>query len=344
MLSLLDRTRTRAGEPDAAAVRGTVARARDAERQGYARFWVAEHHAVPGIGSGAPTVLLAAVGAATSRIGLGTGGVMLPHHQPLVVAEQAMVLAALHPGRVALGLGRSSGFTAPVRAALREDPDGRDDFAADVAELRAYLDGTGPVTARPALPADAGEPGVPLWVLATGSGLDVAARLGLPVVVGGPLLDEDRAEELADRLAAYRRTFVPSPRAERPRVTVSLDVLVADTAAEARDLALPEAWAMADARRTGSFGPLETVATVRARLGAAGTSQQVRDRVARGVERAVAGTEATVAARLAALTDRAGAVEVLSSASTTDRAALADSDARLARVLAAAPVAAGADL
>ena len=246
--SLLDRSRTRVGMPDAEALEATVARAVHAEQVGYDRFWVAEHHAVPGIASGTPAVLLAAIGARTHHIRIGSGGVMLPLHQPLVVAEQFLVLEALHPGRVDLGLGRSLGFTPPVRRALRRDHEDGDTFEDDLVELRGYLEGTAEVTARPST----GRP-VPMHVLATGRGLDVAARLGLPVVVGGPVLE---SPELADALSRYRRGFRPH-RGSEPRVTVSLDVLVADDDATGRELALPEAWAMARSRQTGEFPPLE---------------------------------------------------------------------------------------
>ncbi len=180
-LSLLDRSRTRAGRPEAEGLTGSIERAVNAERLGYERFWVAEHHAVPGIASGSPPVLLAAIGARTNRIRLGSGGVMLPHHQPLVVAEQFLMLEALHPGRIDLGLGRSLGFTAPVREALRDH--GPDTFEDDLRDLRAYLDGDAAVTARPQAPGR-----VPMYVLATGRGTVIAARLGLPVVIGGPIL------------------------------------------------------------------------------------------------------------------------------------------------------------
>jgi luciferase family oxidoreductase group 1 len=119
-LSLLDRSHTRVGEPDAAALSGTVARAVRAEQLGFDRFWVAEHHGVPGVAGAAPAVLLAAIAGRTTTIRLGSAGVMLPHHQPLVVAEQFATLSAFAPGRVDLGLGRSPGFTPPVRRALRE--------------------------------------------------------------------------------------------------------------------------------------------------------------------------------------------------------------------------------
>ncbi|WP_236554344.1 MsnO8 family LLM class oxidoreductase [Nocardioides sp. AX2bis] len=320
-LSLLDRSRTRAGHPDAEAVTGTVERAVHAERLGYERFWVAEHHAVPGIGSGAPAVLLAAVGARTSTIRIGSGGVMLPLHQPLVVAEQALLLEALHPGRVDLGLGRSLGFTRPVREALRRRADEPDTFEDDLAELRGYVDGTGSVTARPA----AVRP-VPLHLLATGRGIAVAARLGLPVVVGGPVLESD---QVTDALADYRREFRPH-RGSTPSVTVSLDVTLADDDATARELALPEAWAMARSRQTGEFGALESPATIRA----AAWGDQVRRRVEESLDRAVAGGPATVRRRLERLAELTGADELLASTSTYDRDALLASDAMLRELVA----------
>jgi luciferase family oxidoreductase group 1 len=320
MLSLLDRSRTRAGTLDADAVEATVARAVHAEELGYERFWVAEHHAVPGIASGSPAVLLAAIGARTSRIRVGSGGVMLPLHQPLVVAEQFLVLDALHPGRVDLGLGRSLGFTAPVRRALRRDLDDADTFEDDVAELRRYLDGTADVTARPATGR-----AVALHLLATGRGLEVAARLGLPVVVGGPVLE---SEELPEMLAGYRRSFRPHD-GSAPRVTISLDVLAGDDDATARELALPEAWAMAVSRQTGEFPPLESVAAIRE----SSWSSQVRRRVEASLDRAVAGSPATVRRRLDALVERSGADELLASGSTYDRDALLTSDRMLRQIV-----------
>ncbi|CCH86624.1 Luciferase family oxidoreductase, group 1 [Modestobacter italicus] len=320
-LSLLDRARTRAGEPDAAALTGAVARAEAAERLGYRRFWVAEHHGVPGIAGSAPAVLLAAVAGRTTTIRLGSAGVMLPHHQPLVVAEQFATVSAFAPDRVDLGLGRSPGFTPPVRRALRET---ERDFAADLAELRGHLTGTADITLHPQ-PAGA----VPLFVLATGRGLQVAAELGLPVVVGGPLLGVagDPEPGLA-ALAGYRRAFRPSAQQPEPRVAISLDVLVADTAAEAADLLLPEAWAMAQARTTGAFPALEPVAAVRSR-DRTPRQQQYLEQTAAG---AVAGTAAQVGSRLDQLLERTGAAELVASSSTFDRAALAASDAAVAQL------------
>jgi luciferase family oxidoreductase group 1 len=319
-VSLLDRSRTRAHVSDAEALRGSVARAVHAERVGYDRFWVAEHHGVPGIASGAPAVLLAAVGARTSRIRIGSGGVMLPLHQPLVVAEQFLVLEALHPGRVDLGLGRSLGFTPPVRRALRRDLDAVESFADDLVELRDQLAGRGEVTARPA-----SEHGVPMHVLATNRGVEIAAQLGLPVVVGGPLLGTD---ELAASLHRYRQDFRPYADSS-PHVTISLDVLVADDDESARRLALPEAWAMARSRQTGEFPPLEPVEDIEA----APRSAQVERRVESWLASAVAGSPDTVRRRLEQLVEATDADEVMSSASTHDRDALFASDEMLLEVL-----------
>ncbi|MET0767882.1 MAG: LLM class flavin-dependent oxidoreductase [Aeromicrobium sp.] len=316
-LSLLDRSRTRAGRPEAEGLTGSIERAVEAERLGYERFWVAEHHAVPGIASGSPPVLIAAIGARTGRIRLGSGGVMLPNHQPLVVAEQFLMLEALHPGRIDLGIGRSLGFTAPVREALRHDLDAADTFEADLVELRDLLDGDAAVTAHPVTPSS-----VPISLLATGRGMEIAARLGLPVVVGGPILFTDAG---AEALAVYRRDFRPSKLAADPYVTISLDVTVAADDATARELALPEAWAMARSRQTGEFPPLESVDAIRSQA----WSTQLRQRVETSLAQAVAGSPATVRARLDELAARTGADELMASTSTYDRDDLLASDGAL---------------
>lgn len=314
-ISLLDRSRTRAGEDPASAVRATVERAQRAEALGLHRFWVAEHHAVPGIASGSPPVLMAAVAAATKRIRVGSGGVMLPNHRPLVIAEQARMLGALHPGRIDLGVGRSLGFTAPVREALGVTSYDTARFAGDLASLRDFLDDRGPVTAQPV-----GTPAPPLFVLATGAGLGVAAELGLPVVVGGPLLRGDLTA-----LEDYRAGFRPSAGQPEPHVVISLDIMVAPTAGRALELLLPEAWATAESRTTGAFPPL------RAEPPARPTDRQRRT-VEQQLELAVHGTAQHVRAELAALVARTGAAEVLASTSTYDRAALAAADTALAEL------------
>lgn len=320
-LSLLDRSRTRHGLPEAAALGHSVQRAIDVEQLGYARFWVAEHHAVPGIASGAPAVLLAAIGARTRRIRLGSGGVMLPNHRPLVIAEQFRMLSALYPDRIDLGLGRSLGFTEPVRRALGRLETSPEAFAGEIAEVRAHLEDSAPLAARP---ADAGE--VPLFVLATGTGIDTAAALGLPVVIGGPFLD---SPELPERLAAYRRAFRPH-QGSSPQVIVSVDALIADTDEQARELALPEVWAMARSRTTGLFEALEPVA----RIQGTPMSEKEARRVEKGLAATVAGTAATVRRRIEELIERSGAHEVMATGATYDREALRASDTELARLLA----------
>lgn len=341
-LSLLDRSRTRAGEDDGAALRNSVGRAVRAESLGFHRFWVAEHHGVPGVASGAPAVLLGAIGQATEHMRVGSGGVMLPHHQPLVVAEQFLLLAGLFPGRIDLGLGRSPGFTRPVREALRAawtdapvaeaprgsapvgtsgrttdrraDASARDDrFAADLAEVRDLLTGTGTVTARPQV-ASAQVPG--MFVLATGKGMTVAAELGLPVVIGGPLV---RDPELESLVRMYRRNFRPAAvGVSRPQVIVSADVFIAGSRAEARDLALPEAWAMARSRETGEFGPLESPAAIHEQVWSART----RERVEKALASPLIGTADTVVPEVERILAAAGSEELLLSTSTFDLAAL----------------------
>lgn len=317
-LSILDRSRTRVGHSDADALTSTIERATRAEALGYHRFWVAEHHGVPGIASGSPPVLLAALGGRTSHIRIGSGGVMLPNHQPFVVAEQFAMLEALYPGRVDIGVGRSVGFTEPVRRALRTDREEQDTFASDIAELRGYVSGTGAVTVRPAVPPEwSTRP--PMYILATGKGLAIAAEAGLPVVVGGPILRDPSA------LTLYRRGFRPTAANPEPIVVVSLDITVADTAERARELALPEAWAMAQSRRTGEFPPLTPPRDID--LDSAPT--RIRERVERSISGAIHGTPGQVARRIDELIEGTGADEIMVSTSTYDRAALYESDAAL---------------
>ena len=319
-ISLLDRSRTRAGRGEQTALADSVERAVAAEQRGYHRFWVAEHHTVPGIASGAPAVLLAAIGQRTERIRLGSGGVMLPNHRPLVVAEQFLMLEALTPGRVDLGLGRSLGFTAPVREALGRLEASPEEFAEEVGQVRDLLEGTAALTARPV----ADEP-PPLHLLATGAGLDLAARLGLGVVLGGPVL---QADDVGERVAAYRRAFRPH-RGSAPHVMISMDLLLADTDAEARELALSEIWALVRSRETGAFPPLEDPDRIREQ----DLTARERDRVEKGLARAWAGSAASLLPRVERVLEATGADELLAAGATFDRAALADSDARVMEML-----------
>ncbi|WP_385637092.1 LLM class flavin-dependent oxidoreductase [Streptomyces sp. SudanB5_2050] len=327
-LSVLDRSRVREGHTAAEALRDTVALAREAERLGYHRFWVAEHHGVPGVAGSAPTVLAAAVAGATRRIRVGTGGVMLPNHRPLVVAEQFGVLESLFPGRIDMGLGRSVGFTDGVRRALGRDKEDAEDFDAQLAELLGWFRGTSPtgVHARPAEGLT-----VPPFVLAMGEGAAVAARAGLPMVIGD-LRDRERMLRGIER---YRAGFRPSEWSAEPYVVVSGTIAVADSPEAARRLLLPESWSMARARTRGSFPPLPPAEEVEGRP----MTAKERDLYESGLAGHLAGTEEQVAEALESLIGATGAQEVLVTTSTYDRGALLDSYRRLARVTGREPVA-----
>ncbi|MEU6640790.1 LLM class flavin-dependent oxidoreductase [Streptomyces rochei] len=327
-LSVLDRSRVREGHTAAEALRDTVALAREAERLGYHRFWVAEHHGVPGVAGSAPTVLAAAVAGATRRIRVGTGGVMLPNHRPLVVAEQFGVLESLFPGRIDMGLGRSVGFTDGVRRALGRDKEDAEDFEAQLAELLGWFRGTSPtgVHARPAEGLT-----VPPFVLAMGEGAAVAARAGLPMVIGD-LRDRERMLRGIER---YRAGFRPSEWSAEPYVVVSGTIAVADSPEAARRLLLPEAWSMARARTRGSFPPLPPAEEVEGRP----MTTKERDLYESGLAGHLAGTEEQVAEALESLIGATGAQEVLVTTSTYDREALLDSYRRLARVTGREPAA-----
>ncbi|MCF2538311.1 LLM class flavin-dependent oxidoreductase [Streptomyces sp. FB2] len=320
--SVLDRSRTREGRTAPEALRDTVALARVAEELGFHRFWVSEHHGVPGVAGSAPTVLAAAVAGATRTIRVGTGGVMLPNHRPLVVAEQFGVLESLFPGRIDMGLGRSVGFTGGVRKALGRDKEDAEDFAGQLEELLGWFRGTSPtgVHARPPEGLT-----VPPFVLAMGEGADIAARAGLPMVIGD-LRDRERMRRGVDR---YRERFRPSPWASEPYVVISGTVAVAATPEEARRLLVPEAWSMAYSRTHGTFPPLPPAE----RVEALSLSGREREFYERGLAGHVAGTEEQVAHELETVLKETGAQEVLVTTSTYDREALVDSYRRLARIV-----------
>ncbi|MGP3966398.1 MsnO8 family LLM class oxidoreductase [Streptomyces sp. 6N223] len=330
--SVLDRALVRRGQSPAEALRETAAFARQAEDLGFHRFWVAEHHGVPGVAGSAPTVLAAAVASATSRIRVGTGGVMLPNHRPLVVAEQFGVLESLFPGRVDMGLGRSVGFTGAVRRALGAEKEAAERFGEQLAELLGYF-GDGGSGAS----GEGGEAGVtavpsrglrvPAFVLAVGAGAEIAAVHGLPLVMAS-LSDEERT--LA-AVAGYREAFRPSPHGPgRPYVSVAANVAVAATRQAASLLQLPEAWATVVSRTRGVFPPLEAPEEIVAR------ETRMSERERRYLQQArasqVFGDEAEVAARLGRLIGRTGADEVLVTLTTHGAAARLGSYQRLARL------------
>ncbi|WP_460729088.1 LLM class flavin-dependent oxidoreductase [Nocardia heshunensis] len=316
--SILDRSRVRAGQPHPEALRETVDFARLAEDWGYHRFWVSEHHSVPGVAGSAPTVLAAAVAAATSRIRVGTGGVMLPNHQPLVVAEQFGTLESLYPGRIDMGLGRSVGFTDGVRRALGHDKRDAEDFDAQLTELLAYFEG-----ARQGVHAWPAEGlRVPAFLLATGSGAERAARFGLPLVIAA-VTGEDA---MVEAIEGYRAAFRPGPGGDAPYVVLSGSVVIADTTEQAHRLLLPEAWSAAWSRTRGEFPPLLPPEVIE-REPMTERQRRIFEDSLRGH---LAGTEAEVLADLDRLLRRTEADEFLVHTSTYDRSARLESHRRLA--------------
>ncbi|MFI9508554.1 LLM class flavin-dependent oxidoreductase [Nocardia sp. NPDC052566] len=316
--SILDRSRVRRGQPHPAALRETVEFARLAEEWGYHRFWVSEHHSVPGVAGSAPTVLAAAAAAATSHIRIGTGGVMLPNHQPLVVAEQFGVLESLYPGRIDMGLGRSVGFTDGVRRALGHDKKDADDFDERLGELLDYF-GNGRQGVH-AWPADGLR--VPAFLLATGSGAERAARFGLPLVIAS-IAGQDR---MVEAIEGYRNAFQPTAWGTHPYVMVSGAVVIADSAEQAHRLLLPEAWSNAYSRTRGEFPVLWPPEEIEA-LSMTERERRIFDESLRDH---IHGTEDEVAEALERLVIRTGADEILVHTSTYDRTARLESHRRLA--------------
>ena len=331
-LSILDRSRTRAGETEAETLRGTVRLAQQVEELGYHRFWVSEHHSVPGVVGSAPTVLAAAVAAATNRIRVGTGGVMLPNHRPLVVAEQFGVLESLFPGRIDMGLGRSVGFTNGIRRALGVEKDAAEDFSVQVQELLGYF--TGAQRNHPQVHARPGEGlRVPPFVLAVGEGALLAASLGLPLVIAGVRSEAD----LLSRLEQYRSAFRPSAWTDRPYVVLAATAAVASTTEQARRLLLPEAWSGAYSRTRGVFPPLLPVEDVLQ----VEMSEKEREFYEQSLRGQIYGTPAEVDAALGGLVQRTAADEVLITTNTYDRTELLASYEALADLAALRTPAAG---
>ncbi len=215
------------------ALRNSRDLARHAERLGYRRFWIAEHHGMPGIASAATAVVIGWVAEATTTIRVGAGGIMLPNHAPLVIAEQFGTLASLFPDRIDLGLGRAPGTDAITAHALRRtlasDPER---FPQDVLELMAYFRPAEPGQRVRAVPGEGVR--VPVWILGSSLfGASVAAALGLPFAFASHFAPQ----ELTAALDLYRGRFTPSEQLDRPYVMLGFNVFAADTAAEARRLA-----------------------------------------------------------------------------------------------------------
>ncbi|MFH8491229.1 LLM class flavin-dependent oxidoreductase [Streptomyces longisporoflavus] len=244
-LSVLDSAMTGTGQSAARALAGSIELARLADRRGFTRYWTNEHHAMPGVSTSSPPVLLARLTAETSRLRLGAGGIMLPNHPPLVVAEQFGMLEALAPGRIDLGLGRAPGTDPVTAAALRRGASDAEDFPRQVADLLHFLGDDFPaehpyadrVYAVPGpaqdrlngLPPAAGR--LPVWLLgSSGYSAQLAAQLGLPFAFAAHFNPRD----VVSALRLYRERFTPSAALSEPYALVSFTVAASDDAREAR--------------------------------------------------------------------------------------------------------------
>ncbi len=231
-LSILDLSPITEGSNAAQSFRNTLDLARHGERWGYQRFWLAEHHGMPGIASAATAVLIGHVAGGTSTIRVGAGGIMLPNHSPLVIAEQFGTLESLFPGRIDLGLGRAPGSDQLTARALRRTlASDADQFPQDVVELMGYFS----ATQRHAVRAVPGAGlNVPIWILGSSLfGAQLAANLGLPYAFASHFAPA----QMMQALALYRATFRPSAHLEKPYVMLGFNVFAADTEEEAQFLA-----------------------------------------------------------------------------------------------------------
>jgi luciferase family oxidoreductase group 1 len=230
-LSILDLAFVPAGATPADALHNTLDLAQHAERWGYHRYWLAEHHNMPGIASAATAVVIGYVAGGTRTIRVGAGGIMLPNHAPLVIAEQFGTLESLYPGRIDLGLGRAPGTDQQTVRALRREPTAAEHFPQDVLELQAYFDAVEEKQAVQAVPG--GGLRVPLWILGSSLfGAQLAAMLGLPYAFASHFAPA----ALVEAIQIYRREFKASEQLEQPYLAAGVNVFLAETDAEARRL------------------------------------------------------------------------------------------------------------
>jgi luciferase family oxidoreductase group 1 len=248
--SVLDLAPIPEGGDAATALANSAALARRAEDLGYARFWLAEHHNMPGIASAATAVVIGHVAAATRTIRVGAGGIMLPNHAPLTIAEQFGTLATLFPGRIDLGVGRAPGGDMATARALRRGFDGEDRFPSDVAELIGYFEPEAEGLRVRAVPGAGTR--VPVWILGSSLyGASLAAHMGLPYAFASHFAPA----ALDDALEVYRTRFRPSRDWSRPHVMLAVNVFAGESDAEGRYLLTSVQLAFANLR-TGRPGPL----------------------------------------------------------------------------------------
>jgi len=310
-LSILDLVPVTEGSDARTSYANMIDLARLGERLGYRRFWLAEHHNMPGIASAATSVLIGHVGSHTSTIRIGAGGIMLPNHAPLQVAEQFGTLASLYPGRVDLGLGRAPGTDQAATRALRRYYQGADEFPNDVVELLQYFEPVQPGQQVRAVPG----PGlqVEAWILGSSLfGAQLAAALGLPYAFASHFAPD----LLEQAIAIYRQKFRPSARLQQPHVMLALNVVAAATDAEAKRLFTTQQLGFINLRRgrPGLVQPpvadITAVSTPEERVG-----------VDRALACAVIGSQATVARGIDAFIARHRPDELMLTANVFDHGA-----------------------
>ncbi|HEY0530216.1 MAG TPA: LLM class flavin-dependent oxidoreductase [Actinoplanes sp.] len=327
-LSALDLATVREGHNSADALRGTLEIAQTADELGYARFWVAEHHNMPAVASTSPPVLIASIAAHTSRIRVGSGGVMLPNHMPFVVAEQFATLEALHPHRIDLGIGRAPGTDQATAAALRgvspyltveQFPEHLQTLLGLLGDERIDPE----LVARlHATPVASTYPEV--WMLGSSTyGAQVAAALGLPFCYAYHFA---MSSDVDNALHLYRTGFKPSPQRPIPHVMVSASVIAAETTEEAHYLAGPSR-IMALSLRTGKLGPIVSPAQA-ATVELSDLDRSLLDSLP-GTQ--FAGTADEVVAGLEALVSRTGADELMLAGTVYDPATRQDTLIRVAK-------------
>jgi luciferase family oxidoreductase group 1 len=231
LFSVLDLALIPQGSAATDALRNTLDLAQHAERWGYNRYWLAEHHNMPGIASAATSVVIGYVAGGTRTIRVGAGGIMLPNHAPMIIAEQFGTLESLYPGRIDLGVGRAPGTDQRTLRALRRDPSSSDTFPQDVVELQALLGPLQPGQAVQAVPGT--DTNVPIWILGSSLfGAQLAAMLGLPYAFASHFAPN----ALMQALQVYRERFQPSAQLDKPHAMVGVNVIAAETDEEARYL------------------------------------------------------------------------------------------------------------
>jgi luciferase family oxidoreductase group 1 len=300
-LSILDLVRITAETNARIALDNARDLAAHAENWGYERFWVAEHHNFPGIASAATSLVIQHVAAGTSRIRVGAGGIMLPNHSPLVIAEQFGTLAHLFPGRIDLGLGRAPGTDQQTLHALRRSYAAADRFPQDVMELQAFLASPAPGQQVQAVPGAGTE--VPLWILGSSLfGAQLAAALGLPFAFASHFAPS----ALLDALAIYRRQFKPSKQLQQPYVMVGVNIIAAHSDERARFLATTQQMSFANLVRGASSlsqPPIDDIDSYWTPMEKAQAMQML--------SRSIIGSPATVRRGMKALFDETGADELI---------------------------------